>query len=57
MEIVRAVGSIQNDDCCGECQGVRGETNAIAVLLIGQIGRLSAEVVGEIVLYFGESIS
>ena len=56
-EIQRAVGLGQNDDCGGECWVVRGEANAIAILLVGQIGRLSAEVVGEIVLYIGECIS
>lgn len=56
-EIQRAVGSGQNDNCCGECRVVRGEANAIAVLFVGHGGRLSAEVVGEIVLYFSECIS
>ena len=56
-KIQRAVGLGQNDDCGGECWVGRDEADAIAVLLVGQSGRLSAEVVGEIVLYFGECIS
>lgn len=56
-EIVHAIGAGQNDNCRGECRVVRSEANAIAVLLVGQSGRLSAEVVGEIVLYIGECIS
>ena len=52
----------QNNNCGEECRIVkcrivRGEANAIAVLLVGQSGRLSAEFVGEIFLYFGECIS
>ena len=49
-----AIGLRQNGYCGRGCWGVRGETEAIAVLLVGQSGRLSAEVVGEIVLYIGE---
>ena len=56
-EIVRAVSMVQNDNCCGECRVVRGEANAIAVLFVGHGGRLSAEVISEIVLYIGECIS
>ena len=56
-EIEHAFGLRQDDKCCGECRVVRGEANAIAVLLVGQSGRLSAEVVSEIVLYIGECIS
>ena len=56
-EIVRTVRLRKNDDCGGECRVVRGEANAIAVLLVGQSGRLSAEVISEIVLYIGECIS
>ena len=37
VEVVEcAIGLRQNDDCGGECWGVRGETDAIVVLLVGQ---------------------
>ena len=56
-EIVRAVRLRKDGYCGGECRIVRGEANAIAILLVGQIGRLGAEFIGEIVLYIGECIS
>ena len=56
-EILRAVGSGQNDDYCLECRVVRGETDTVAVLFIYQRGGGSAEVVGEIVSNIDECIS
>ena len=56
-KIEHTIGLGQNDNCGGECRVVRVKTNAIAVLLVDQSGRLSAEVVSEIVLYIGECIS
>ena len=41
-EIEHAFCMGQNDNCGGECRVVRGEANAIAVLLVGHSERLSA---------------
>lgn len=53
-EIEHAFGLRQDDKCCGECRVVRGEADAVTVLLIGHRRGFRSEVVVEIFLYFGE---
>ena len=56
-EIEQAFGLRLNDKCGGKCRVVRGETDTVAVFLVGQSGKLSAEVGSEIFLYIGDCIS
>ena len=56
-EIEYPIGLCKNDKCGRECRVVRGEADAVTVLLIGHRRGCRSEVVGEIFLYFGECIS
>ena len=53
-EIEHAFGLRQDDKCSRKCRVVRGEADAVTVLLIGHRRGFRSEVVGEIFLYFGE---